>query len=228
MSLRSAARRQSIVQSSCTRLFHRLVLAVALFAVGFAVVVVTSVPAWSAGDPPATPPAATATSPATSRTAEQKRQDDINRVMEFFRLTQPDVYDQALALRGSDPGKFDKLIMGALPTVNRLEVLKRKSQKLFDLSIRDLQLGYQSLRLSHELKRADLAEADRRKLSDQLKGIVAEEFDVQQQIRQSEIDDLQSKIRDLNAQVKDRQNDKDAIIGKRVEDLIEHNPRLEW
>jgi hypothetical protein len=164
----------------------------------------------------------------TARTADQRKQDDIDRVMEFFRLTQPDVFDQAQALRGSNPARFDRLIMGALPTVNRLEALRRKSQQLFDLSIQDLQLGYQSLRIAQRLKRTDLSDADRAKLTEQLKAVVAAEFVVQQQIRQLEINDLQQKVQDLDSQVKGREMDQQNIIQKRVQDLVERNPRLEW
>jgi len=163
-----------------------------------------------------------------ARTADQRRQDDIDRVMEFFRLTQPDVYDQALALRGSNPARFDRLIMGALPTVNRLEAIRRKSQQLFDLSMQDLQLGYQSLRIAQRLKRTDLSDADRAKLTAQLQAVVAAEFEVQQQIRQMEINDLQQKVQDLDSQVKGREMDQENIIQKRVRDLVERNPRLEW
>lgn len=175
-----------------------------------------------------TPVPAPPSSPPATRTSDQRRQDDINRVMEFLRVTQPDVYDQARVLRVTDPLRFDRLILGALPTVNRLETTRKRSQKLFDLSMQDLQLGYQSLRVANALKRPGLSSADRKKLTDQLGAIVTAEFEVQQQIRQFEIDDLQQKVKDLDSQVKDREQGKAAILQKRLDDLIEHNPRLEW
>ena len=163
-----------------------------------------------------------------ARTAEQRKQDDINRVMDFFKITQPDVYNQAKVLHGTDPARFDRLIMGALPTVNKLEGIRRRSQELFDLSMQDLKLGYQSLRIAQRLKRTDLTDADRANLTEQLRAVVAAEFEVQQQIRQWEINDLQEKVQDLDSQVKDREMDAETIIQKRMEDLVERNPRLEW
>ena len=163
-----------------------------------------------------------------ARTAEQRKQDDINRVMDFFKITQPDVYNQAKVLHGTDPARFDRLIMGALPTVNKLEGIRRRSQELFDLSMQDLQLGYQSLKIAQRLKRTDLSPVDRANLTEQLRAVVAAEFEVQQQIRQWEINDLQEKVQDLDGQVKDREMDAEAIIQKRMEDLVERNPRLEW
>ena len=170
---------------------------------------------------------ATTSQPAT-RTAEQRRQDDINRVMEFFRLTQPDVYAQAKIYQQTEPEKFDKLITGAIMTVNRFESMKRRNPRLFDLSMRDLQLGYESLRKAHELKRTDLSAADRNRMTQQLKEIVAAEFEIQQQIRQAEIEDLRQRLKDLDTSVRDKQEQKDAIIRKRTEDLLERTPGLMW
>jgi hypothetical protein len=181
-------------------------------------------PSHSAASPAAAHPA---TAPAP-RTPEQKKQDDIQRVMEFFKATQPDVYEQAKALRETDPAKFEKLIGGALSTVNHLEGTRRRNPKLFELCMKDLQLNYQSLRIAHELKRTDLPSADRRQLTEQLNILVAREFDFQQQVRQLEIEDLQKKVSDLDTQVRAREGDKENIIRKRVEDLTERTPRLEW
>ena len=185
--------------------------------------IVTGGVLFAGGPTAAVSPAAPAT-----RTAEQRHQDDINRVVEFLRITQPDVYDQARLLRVTDPMRFERLVLGALPTVNRLETTRKRSQKLFDLSMQDLKLGYQSLRIANDLKRGGLADGDRKKLTDQLKTVVAAEFEVQQQIRQFEIDDLQQKVKDLDAQVKDRDHTKNTILQKRLEDLTERTPRLEW
>jgi hypothetical protein len=182
----------------------------------------------AAGPHVATRPAAQPRPAPATQTADSRRADDIARVMEFFRVTQPDVYEQAKILRTTDPKKFDTLIGGAIMTVYRLEAMKRKNPKLFDLSMRDFQLGYETLRKSRELKRNDLAEGDRRQIRTQLAAIVTEQYDVQQQIRQTELEDLRQKLKDLDAQLRDRQKDKDNIIHKRIDDLIDRTPGLMW
>lgn len=157
-----------------------------------------------------------------------RRPEDIDRVMAFFRDTQPDVYEQAKILRLEDPKKFDTLIGGAIMTVNRLENMKRRNPKLFDLSMRDFQLGYETLRKAHELKRNDLSENDRKQLRAQLAAIVAEQYGVQQQVRQLELEELRQKLKALDQQLQDRQKDKDDIIRKRINDLLERSPGLAW
>jgi hypothetical protein len=167
------------------------------------------------------------TQPST-RTAEEKKQEDVARVMTFFQNTQLDVYEQANALRASDPAKFDKLIADTLPTVDRLEMLKKNKPKLFELSMKDVQLNYKTLRLAHELKRTDLTDADRKQIKKELQETVAQEFDVQQKIRQYELDELKGKVRKLDDQLKVRESDKGSIIQKRADDLIKGTTRSEW
>jgi hypothetical protein len=169
----------------------------------------------------------TTTQPST-RTAEEKKQEDVARVMTFLQNTQLDVYEQANALRASDPAKFDKLIADTLPTVDRLEMLKKNKPKLFELSMKDVQLNYKTLRLAHELKRADLTDADRKQIKKELQETVAQEFDVQQKIRQYELDELKGKVRKLDDQLKVRESDKGSIIQRRADDLIKGTTRSEW
>jgi hypothetical protein len=173
-------------------------------------------------------PAAAASTQPASQTAEEKKQRDIARVMEFFRNTQLDVYEQANALRASDPAKFDKLIADTLPTVDRLDAMRKSKPKLFELSMKDVQLNYLTLRLAHELKRADLTDADRKQITKELNEAVAQEFDVQQKIRQFELDELKGKVRKLDDQLKVRESDKGTIIQKRAQDLIKGTTRSEW
>ena len=88
-----------------------------LLPTGLAVLLTSSaLTLWATNTPPAPATSAPTTdsSQPTTKTREQRHEEDINRVMEFFRVTQPDVFEKAKALRESDPAKFDKLIRGAV------------------------------------------------------------------------------------------------------------------
>jgi len=169
----------------------------------------------------------TASQPAATRPDSQK-EEEIARVMEFLRVTQPDAYEKAKTLRSQDPARFEMLVGATAPTVAKLEDIRKSSPRLFDLSMQDLTLNYKSLRLAHELKRTDLPDSDRMKFRQQLSEVVSTEFAVQQEIRQIEIDNLRQQVENLGHQLQDRQQNKDKIIDKRVGDLIEKPPRLEW
>lgn len=209
------------------RLFHSLRFPLVAVACGIALASLASAQIHVPGTTPAAAAPSTPTSQPATRTAEQKKKDDINRVMEFLRITQPDVYDRAVVLRDTDPEKFEKLISGASSTVNRLESTRRRNPRLFELSMQDLKMNYQTLRIAHQLQDPALPNKLRLDLTAQIKKLVADEFDVQQEIRRLEIEDLKRKIGDLETRVCDREQDKPTIIGKRIQDLTV-NPKLEW
>ena len=173
-------------------------------------------------------PAAAASSAATQPDAAQRNADEIARVMEFFRVTQPDVYEQAIQFRDANPEQFEKLVRGAASTVNHLEDLRKRDPVLFNLKMQDLELAYKSFRMARELKRPDLPSADRTRLTADLSDIVAKEFDVCQQMRQHEVDFLRQRLQDVAKQVQDRAKQKDDLIKQRVQDLVDKPPRLEW
>ena len=163
-----------------------------------------------------------------AKTREQKKAEDTARVMDFFRVTQPDMYEQAKAIRDNDPASFDKMIHNALNTVNRMEELRKRNPPLFELRMKDFELAYKTLKVAKDCKRPDLAPADKESLMKQLTDLVSTQFDLRQKIRQLEIDDVQKQLATLGQQLEDRKADKDNIIKKRVDDLIETVPRLEW
>jgi hypothetical protein len=186
--------------------------------------------------PRAAAPATTTSQPATTASAAElrerakqaRKEEELARVMEFFRVTQPDVYEQAKTLQATDPARFEKLVGSTVGTVNRLEELKKRSPKLFELRMRDLELNYQSLRKSRILKQPDLASSERERISGDLVIIVTAQFETRQRIRQQEIEELKAQLKALEANLEKDGSDKDARIKKRVEDLVERTPRLEW
>ncbi|HVS72258.1 MAG TPA: hypothetical protein VHQ47_13465 [Phycisphaerae bacterium] len=180
--------------------------------------------------PPATRPAAlsAATAPTTEQAAAQKKEQEIARVMEFFRVTQPDVYAQAKTLRDADPAQFEKLVRGALGTVNHLEDLRKRDPVQFDLKMKDLELAYKSLRLARELQRNDLDPSERQRVSADLRAVVTQEFDVCQQMRQEAINFIKNRVQDLDKDLQNRAKQKDALIKQRIQDLTEKSPKLEW
>jgi hypothetical protein len=202
---------------------------------GLALILLPAAIALSADEKPhpATPPASAqpgqvATTRAAKPDPAKKKEEEIARVMEFFRVTQPDVYEQARTLRETDPAKFEKLVRPAIWTVNKLEDMKKRKPKLFELTMKDLELNYRSMRISRQLKNADLPAADRDKLTTELTGIVSNQFDLRQQIRQEEIENLKTQLKELGDRLQNNEKVKDTLIKKRVDDLIEKPPRLDW
>ncbi len=178
--------------------------------------------------------AATTSAPATTRASERdkenekRKQEEIERVMEFLRVVQPDIWEQARTLRETKPQQFEALIRQTSQTVKHLEDLRKRNPKLFEQTMKALELNYRSLRMARDLKKPDISAADRERITKELEKTVADEFDVRQNIRQLEIDEQTEQLKKLEATLHDREKIKDQLIKKRVDDLLEKAPRLEW
>lgn len=168
-------------------------------------------------------PATTTSKPATApaaKTKEAKRAEEIALVMEFFHQTQPDVYEKARRLRETDPAKFESLIQPAIHTVYMLEEIRKTDQDYYNLKIEDYRLTFQAQTVAAQLHRPDLATGEREKILVDLNSLVSRQFDVGQQIRQKEIAAIEDKIKKLQSQLEERNNTKDKIIKRRLEELI--------
>ena len=166
-------------------------------------------------------PATSTSKPATQpvKNKEVKKTEDIARVMEFFRLYQPDVFEKATTLQKKDPAEFERLVQPAIHTVNSLDEMKKNDPDQYKLKIEDYQLTFQAKTLAQQLHRPDITAGERDKVLADITKIVSRQFDIGQQVRQKEIEAIEEKIKKLQAQLDERDKTKDKIISRRMEDL---------
>jgi hypothetical protein len=183
--------------------------------------------------PAATQPVAQpATQPATTQPATQPSKPltsaQIDQIMSLLKAAQPDTYHKAMELKRSDPNKFTALINKAAPSFMQLEALQQSDPVLFKLTLQDLIYTHHSFQLANELRQPGLNPDDAQRLRDDLTKVVTEQFDLRQQIRQHELDQLTTKINDLKAQLDAREKQRQTIIQNRVNDLIGNPPSADW
>ncbi len=206
----------------------RPVLALGVFAfLSPALILLANEPA--AAPRPVAPPVA-ASSPATSQPVwtKEKKEEETARVMEFFRTAQPDAYDQAKILHDSDPAKFDEMVRRMAVMVSRFEDLKKKHPALFEMNMKYFAMEYKSVELGKQIKSTEATGPEHDRLMQQLTQLVADQFDIKQKMRQSQIDDLQRQLTDLEKQSQARAADRDDMIKKRVDSLIDTVPEWDW
>jgi len=177
----------------------------------------TTAPAAAAKSPPASAPA---------KTKEQKEAEEIARVMDFFKRTQPDVYEQALQLRATDPDKFKSLVQSqsVVCRVNSLEDIKKNDPEYYDLKIKDYQFIFLSKRLAEQLHRSDLTPADRAKIMADLNDLISREFDNAQQMHRKEIANIEERVKKLQATLEEREQNKDKYLKRRLNELAPPPP----
>ena len=168
-------------------------------------------------------PVATGTATTTSKPAVKSKEttqaEDVARVMEFFKQNQPEAYDKATKLQKNDPAKFEELIRPAIHTVNSLDEIKKTNPALYMLKVEDYQLTYQIHNKAQDLHRADLAVNERDVILADLSARVSRQFEVGQLIRQQEIADIEQRVQKLQAQLEEREKNKDKSIKRRMDDL---------
>jgi len=182
-----------------------------------------SVNAPAAATQPASTQPTTVTQPTKPLTAAQ-----IDQIMSFLKAVQPDTYHKAMELKRSDPNKFPALINKAAPSFIQLEELQQSDPVLFKLTLQDLVYTHRSFQLANQLRQPGLNPQDQQNLREELTHVITEQFDLRQQIRQHELDQLTKKINDLKAQLDAREKERQTIIQNRVNDLIGNPPSADW
>jgi YesN/AraC family two-component response regulator len=152
----------------------------------------------------------------------------INQIMDFLKATEPDVYKKAEILRQSDPRQFAKLITEAAPNFARLERLRKTDPKLLHLTLQDLADTHESFKLAGELRQPGLPPSAMQLLRTRLRQVVTAQFDLRQQIRLHELNELVKKINELKAQLKHRETRRLQIIQRRMTELIGKPPSVNW
>ncbi len=152
----------------------------------------------------------------------------INQIMDFLKSTEPDVYHKAVILRRSDPVQFDKVITEAAPNFARLERMRKTDPKLLNLTLQDLADTHESFKLAGELRQPGLPPSAAQLLRVRLRQVVTAQFDLRQQIRLHELNELMKRINELKAQLKHRETQRQKIIDRRVAQLIGKPPSVNW
>ncbi len=155
-------------------------------------------------------------------------QRQIERIMNFLKATEPDVYNKAQTLRHSDSRQFAILIAQAAPNFVRLEHLRKTDPYLLTLTLQDLADTHESFKLAGELRQPGLPPSAAILLRNRLRQVVTAQFDLRQKIRLHELNALIKKINELKIQLKRRETQRQEIINHRVAQLIGKPPSVHW
>ncbi len=166
--------------------------------------------------------------PAKRAPAKSVSQTQVQKIMEFLKQTQPNVYRKALILRRSDPKKFHSLICAAAPNFRRLEFMQKYDPKLFTYTLRDLRLTHESYWIAWQLKKKHLDKKQAASLHGQLMVVVTEQFNLRQKIREHIIHHLLQRVAQIKAQLAQRNKARESIISDRIHALIGKQLSVNW
>ncbi|MBI1369182.1 MAG: hypothetical protein GC162_11085 [Planctomycetes bacterium] len=166
--------------------------------------------------------------PADNKNARNNKDDDdkdrdlsderIELVLAVVNDVHPMMAQRLNVLRDSDPKQFRRNILQINSKMAGLIRLRQEDPDAYKSAAADKRYQRETWELSRRIKSADGDEA--RRLTDDLRKMLHEQFQVKLDSRQSEITNLQTRLDGLRKQIQQQQNQKDALIGKRFDELL--------
>ncbi|MCC6580819.1 MAG: hypothetical protein IT440_10290 [Phycisphaeraceae bacterium] len=152
--------------------------------------------------------------------------DEREQALRLLEDVNPELGDKIKLWRDINPERVDQVLAGIQPRLRPLMALQQSDPQLYDLKVQDLRLETQTRRLASSVRHASAENAPA--LRQQLKTVVTQHFDLRQQIRQRELENLRRRIDDLQKQIETRRDARDELIDNRVTELTGHESQPQW
>jgi hypothetical protein len=147
--------------------------------------------------------------------------------LKVLRQIDPEKADQLEKHIDQNPERVGQALHESFPHLGRFLAMRRYDPQGFDLRIKDLALSRQSQHSARRFHEAQRLGDDAMAGAEQeaLQGIVADHFDVRQEIKEYELIRLEGKIQELRDQLQQRVNNRDELIEERLEELVGPDPQ---
>ena len=140
---------------------------------------------------------------------------------------EPGIKDLFTELKESDNPEIKKHIMGLTRDHSFRFMGRRKASDTKALFAKSLKLELESLKLSDEVMSCT-DEAEKESLKNALKSKLNESFDAKTELRSSHITRMAEKLEEIKTQNEERKSNKDQIVEKRLNELVEKQGNLDW
>jgi DNA repair exonuclease SbcCD ATPase subunit len=140
---------------------------------------------------------------------------EIEEVMAFLKNNLPELHERMERLRETNKRRFHMMMRRMWP---RMRDLMNLPQEVRQAHIRDSQLKIKVFRAARNLQEADTTE-QKNKYRKQLQKLLAEQFDVEQKVRQYRLKQLEEQLDHLKKNLEQREKDRDKIIADRLKRL---------
>jgi hypothetical protein len=163
--------------------------------------------------------------------------EHVSAAIEVLRRIDPEAAERLAREAEERPQHVAAELRRRFPRVEWFLRLKEYDPPMFELRVEDMRLGHQTSRLARRLREAertrDAADDprdpdDARTLRAELRKQLREHFEVRQQIRRRELEDLQRRIERMQADLEQRADDRADLIEQRMRQLTSDDPPTDW
>lgn len=153
----------------------------------------------------------------------------IDHAIEIIKLMHPDMHERLDHAQQHNPVRLKQMIQRR-PIVQHLVELRRIDPEMFELRIREIQLKHITEQLAeqyrHKAKQGQEQEAQ--DLQNQLKEMVAEHFEVRQELRAQKVHRIERELAQLGGEIQQRSQKRNELIQKRVDKLVGETQEPTW
>ncbi|MEQ9455184.1 MAG: hypothetical protein RLN76_11425 [Phycisphaeraceae bacterium] len=170
------------------------------------------------------------------RDPEQVR-EDAEAALEIMREMEPEIAARLERMIEQNPERMLMMLNDRFPRLRAMLDLRKLNPEMFDLRIRDFRYTAQSRKLAwkiRQLEREDAQPLEIEQAEADLRDLVIDHFEVRQQIREKELEQLEaelerltSEVETLRNEIQDRSTDQSTVIDSRVDELLERD-RVEF
>ena len=156
------------------------------------------------------------------RVPEEERAEVVRFIREYFEGE----LAEAEELARKEPGEAREIVTDVVHEARELLELREENPEAFEKAMHEPKLGRRSAELA-ERCRASKGEA-REQLLKELRGVLSEAFGLRQASMKDEMRELERELQRLRTLVEKREENRDAIVERRIEQLTGEGDFLEW
>lgn len=147
-----------------------------------------------------------------------------------LRRIDPEKADRIQQAIEAHPDQIGRILQEQLPNLGRFMAWRRFDPDGFELRVRDIELSRLARESAERVRNAVDAGNDGIAAVEQalLEELVADHFDVRQQIREHELAKLKQRIEELLDQLQERTDKRQELIQQRMDELIHESTDERW
>lgn len=148
--------------------------------------------------------------------------EDVTAAMGWVKQHMPRLAPRLEDLQRSDPEAFKRVVQRMRPRIAEMQRLAAESPESAQTRIADWQAGMRVVDASgklRELKKASASEGDLNKARDEVRAALAEQFDAQLKLQESEIVRLKERTDRSQKRIEERRASRDQWLKERMEEI---------
>jgi len=169
------------------------------------------------------PPLPRPPKPAPVKISEQQK----NEIIEFYKQIESDIEKNLEQLRVRNPQKYERKLQNLYREYVFLNRKKEEDPELYRKAIELRKLSATVRVMANNYKKSD-SDSERGKIRTKLRDTLSMVFDLKEKERVAEMDRIKKRLVRLQAEMVERQNNKDQIVENRLNKLIGKEHLYEW